>query len=80
MLGSSARDIGQRANVPPPHHPAIVSFAPRLFSTQVETMSYIRHPNVVPFLGACLSGTDKLSLVTEYMTVRGGGEQGCEER
>eukprot|EP00198_Chlamydomonas_reinhardtii_P002739 XP_001692075.1 predicted protein [Chlamydomonas reinhardtii] len=38
------------------------------FLREVETMSYIRHPNVVPFLGACLSGTDKLSLVTEYMT------------
>ncbi|GLC40749.1 hypothetical protein PLESTB_000026500 [Pleodorina starrii] len=38
------------------------------FLREVETMSYIRHPNVVPFLGACLTAPDKLSLVSEYMT------------
>ncbi|GIL79750.1 hypothetical protein Vretimale_12346 [Volvox reticuliferus] len=38
------------------------------FLREVESMSYIRHPNVVPFLGACLSGPDKLMLVSEYMT------------
>lgn len=28
---------------------------PCVLAVQIETMSYIRHPNVVPFLGACLS-------------------------
>lgn len=43
---------------------------------QVEAMSYIRHPNVVPFLGACLSAPNKLSLLSEYMPVRGGWKSG----
>ncbi|KAG2501716.1 hypothetical protein HYH03_000217 [Edaphochlamys debaryana] len=37
------------------------------FLREVETMSYIRHPNVVPFLGACLTAPDKLSLLSEFM-------------
>ncbi|GFR48878.1 hypothetical protein Agub_g10820 [Astrephomene gubernaculifera] len=37
------------------------------FLREVESMSYIRHPHVVPFLGACLSAPDRLSLVSEYM-------------
>ncbi|KXZ55549.1 hypothetical protein GPECTOR_2g1098 [Gonium pectorale] len=38
------------------------------FLREVESMSYIRHPNVVPFLGACLATPNQLSLVSEFMT------------
>jgi serine/threonine protein kinase len=34
---------------------------------EIECFSYIKHPNVLPFIGACLSDPEECLLVTEYM-------------
>uniref|UniRef100_A0A7S0UPE4 Protein kinase domain-containing protein n=1 Tax=Polytomella parva TaxID=51329 RepID=A0A7S0UPE4_9CHLO len=37
------------------------------FLREVETLSLIRHPNVVPFLGACLEPPNRFWLLSEYL-------------
>lgn len=34
---------------------------------EVEALSAIRHPHVLPFLGACLVGPDHFWIITEFM-------------
>jgi serine/threonine protein kinase len=34
---------------------------------EIDCFSSIKHPNVLPFLGACLSDSERCLLVTEYM-------------
>jgi serine/threonine protein kinase len=34
---------------------------------EIECFSSVKHPNVLPFLGACLSDSERCLLVTEYM-------------
>lgn len=35
---------------------------------EIECFSSVKHPNVLPFLGACLSDSGRCLLVTEFMT------------
>ena len=35
---------------------------------EIECFASIKHPNVLPFLGACLSDSERCLLVTEYMS------------
>lgn len=35
---------------------------------EIECFSLIKHPNVLAFLGACLSDSERCLLVTEYMS------------
>lgn len=35
---------------------------------EIESFASIKHPNVLPFLGACLSDSQRCLLVTEYMS------------
>jgi serine/threonine protein kinase len=37
------------------------------FCRELEALSALRHPHVLPFLGACLSGPNGFWLVTEFM-------------
>ncbi|GAX74482.1 hypothetical protein CEUSTIGMA_g1931.t1 [Chlamydomonas eustigma] len=38
------------------------------FLREVEAMSLVRHPNVVPFLGACIQAPDQFWLLSEFMS------------
>lgn len=39
-----------------------------MWCLQVEVMSVLRHPNIVPFLGAVMTPPDTFWLVSEFMT------------
>ncbi len=38
-----------------------------MFLREVEALASLRHPHVLPFLGACLQGPERLWLITEFM-------------
>lgn len=37
------------------------------FLREVEALASLRHPNILPFLGACMTGANQFWIVTEFM-------------